>query len=467
MKGQKHLIAFGKTISALTQVFGVLLLLTMGTAQAANQQYGLVVNFSPVTFLVNDPKITVNMSVGACTGGVSVTANGVPVSAVYDGSATVMFNVTTTRVNPADITSAWLPVSVVATAYNWTSGGTGLATKSDLYEGYKFAVSNTFDNGDQGVWDYAYPVLKTYAHSDGTPWKAGFSVIAADVNGVNVTGSCGSSYTPSSPASGPGAWNMSWSEIQTFQGLGWSVYNETWDHLCDLSCANAVTEDGNDQNGATIGTTTYPGLATELPNYHVSHQIYPYEDSQTVVACGSPVWPPSYILSGEGNYGAGGPDQDGGVNYVGADLFTLHPEPGADRRPQRRRLPRHRHPAPNPGGFGPHGRPDPGLLAHRGVPPGAFGLDYPDRLRDQCEHPSNPLELSPGHLWDRREQFHVVRPRGGSDGLPLYPQRGHIPNFHAGHSHQYLHAGRAHGHLHLDGHPDRHRHRHSLLGERL
>ena len=94
---------------------------------AVNQQYGLIVNYAPVTFLVNDPKITLNMSVGACSS-VNVTADGSPVSSAYDGAATVTFNITTYRSNPADFTTGFLPVTIVATATDWTSGGTGLAS---------------------------------------------------------------------------------------------------------------------------------------------------------------------------------------------------------------------------------------------------------------------------------------------------------------------------------------------------
>ena len=332
MKNLRHFSDKQKSFSILKAIAmtGLLVFFT-GQALAANQQYGVIVNYSPVTFLVNDPKITLIMNVGSC-GSVGVTVTntmttaGVPSNLINytPGNASVTFSIPTNlipRSVPGNINSSFAPVTVVVTANNWTSGGTGVATKATLYENYGWALSNTFDNGDQGVYDYAYPALGAYSHSDGTAWKAGFTVIGDDVDGVNTTGSCGSSYTATSPASGPGEWNMNWTEIQTLQSLGWSVYNETWDHLCNLSCANAVTEDGNDQNGVTIGGITYPGFTTELPNYHVSHQIYPYEDSQTVVACGTGTWPPSYILSGEGNYGSGGPDQDGistaaGLNYV-------------------------------------------------------------------------------------------------------------------------------------------------------
>ena len=63
---------------------------------------------------------------------------------------------------------------------------------------------------------------------------------------------------------------------------------------------------------------TYWGGVTQI-GYHVTHLIYPYENSGTVVACGSPTYPPPFLLSGEGNYGnTGMPDNDGFVNFVAA-----------------------------------------------------------------------------------------------------------------------------------------------------
>jgi len=309
------------------------------TVQAATQQYGLIVNYSPVTYLVNDPKVTLNMSVGACTS-VTVTTNGVPVSSVYDGAATVTFNVTTYRSNPADFTTSFLPVTVVATAYGWTSGGTGLASPATLFDNYKWANSMTFDNGDEGVYEYALPVLNSFIASDGTTWKAGTTAIGAAVNGIGVTNAAcspGGSFAPATSGL-PGSWNMSWSQLQSLATqYGWSIYSETWDHLCNLSCADAATELGNNQFGATINSTFEPGFVQEFNpvtmtywggvtqiGYHVCHLIYPYEDSGDVMACGAPTFPTTFILSGEGNYGnTGMPNNDGFVNFVAPPYPSL------------------------------------------------------------------------------------------------------------------------------------------------
>jgi hypothetical protein len=300
-----------RTLAIALSVCAVLLAFS-GRAFAANQQYGIIVNYTSVPFLVNDPKITLIMNVGACSS-VGITADGTAIPSnlitYTSGNASVTFSIPADlipRSTAGNFNTVFAPVTVVVTANGSTSSGTGVATKANLYENYQWAYSNTFDNGDEGVWTYAVTILNNYTHSDGTTWKAGFTVIGGGVNDVAVTGDCGSTG-----GGGPGFAGASWgcmslSQMQTLLSQGWSVYSETWDHACNLDCNNAVTEDGYNQYGVTLSGTVYPGFNTEFPTYHVSHQIYPY-DSVAVVNCGSAIWPPSYILSGEAN---------GGINYV-------------------------------------------------------------------------------------------------------------------------------------------------------
>src|ERR1700679_1504981 len=86
---------------------------------AADKNYCVQVNYTAVPSLVNYRKITLIVNVGTCAS-VAVTADGAAVTgATYSSSAgTAIF--TTTSSN------------ITVTAVNWTSGGTGAATKATL-----------------------------------------------------------------------------------------------------------------------------------------------------------------------------------------------------------------------------------------------------------------------------------------------------------------------------------------------
>jgi len=291
---------------AITLGFLTLLLTFSSQVWAANQQYGVIVDYSPVTYLINDPKITLIMNVGACDS-VSVTVTNISTTAAVPSNmvnytannASVTFTIPTNlipRSTPGNINTNFAPVTATVTANNCPSRGTGVATKANLYANHQWAISTTFGDGDQGVWDYAVTLMDTFVSADGTTWRGDSSAIGAAVNGVGATETgCGSF---AAATAGPGAWNMSWSELQTLQSKGWGIYNETWDHLCDLSCSNVVTQDGNNQNGVTLNGTFYPGFTTEFPGYHVTSQIYPYGVYSSVMS-GCSAYPPSYILSGQ------------------------------------------------------------------------------------------------------------------------------------------------------------------------
>src|ERR1700679_3867215 len=67
-------------VRSLFWLAAVLYFLPAPVKAQINQQYGVIVNYTPVTFLVNDPKITLIMNVGSC-GSVGVTVTNTTVTA--------------------------------------------------------------------------------------------------------------------------------------------------------------------------------------------------------------------------------------------------------------------------------------------------------------------------------------------------------------------------------------------------
>jgi peptidoglycan/xylan/chitin deacetylase (PgdA/CDA1 family) len=225
-----------------------LLLLASFPTLLAGQDKTFCVNidYSAVPALVNDRKLTINVDVGTCSG-VSVTADGHWIAATYN-----------TSTHAAAVNTSGSALAI--TALNWTTGGTGAATKATLYNNYHWAFSQTFDDTRQSQYDYAKPIL------DALGWKAGIAAVGSWVQSGNN-------------------YYMTWTEVKALLADGWQVYNHTWDHPNPVSCANFPTE--FDQNQTA--------LLAQLPGYNVSHVVYPYEVS-TATCAG---WPPNYVLSGE------------------------------------------------------------------------------------------------------------------------------------------------------------------------
>jgi hypothetical protein len=284
-----------RTCIVTLSVFAVLLAFS-SQALAANQQYGIVVNYTPVTVYVNDPKVTLLMNVGACSSvSVTETSAAITQSATqinYDGAATVYFTVTTTRSTPSNYMSTYLPVTVTVTANNWTSGGTGTAVPATLYNNYKWAYSHTFDDGYQSTYDNALTLFNSYTNSDGSPYRGGSALIG------------------SNPGTIPGD-VMTWAEFQTLRADGWSIYNHTYDHVT-LTCANATTEMGNSE-------ALFP---TKFPGYHVYTVVYPNEITTDVnnAGCAAGIWPPTYIIAGTG----GGDGQGNFAAVASGSSFVNH-----------------------------------------------------------------------------------------------------------------------------------------------
>jgi len=237
------------------------------TGSTGNKAYCFTINRSAVNPLVNDLKLTLLVNVGTCSS-VSVTADGASVPATYlSSTGQALFTTTGTTIQ--------------VTAVNWTSGGTGAATKATLYNNYHWAYSLTLDDGIQSQYDNAKPLL------DAKGWKAGAAVVGSWTDG-----------------GGGGGRYMSWATIQALRAAGWQIYNHTFTHPNPVDCTNFVNEFGQDQTD----------LLSHLPGYHVSHIVYPYE-VQTSASCAG--FPPNFLISGE--IGAGG-----GTNYVDATLPNVY-----------------------------------------------------------------------------------------------------------------------------------------------
>lgn len=225
-------------------------LLAAGLA-AQNKTYCVNIDYSKVPALVNYLTLTVNVNVGVCAS-VSVQADGLAIASSYNASTQLATFSSTGK-------------SILVTAVNWTSGGSGAATKATLYNNYHWAYSQTFDDVRQSQYDYAKPIL------DGLGLQAGLAAVASWL-------ASGNNYY------------MTWAEIRTLRAEGWDVYNHTWDHPNPVLCSTWVSEFGQDQTA----------FQAQLPGYNVTHTVFPYEVS--VATCAS--WPPSYLLSGE--LGSGG-----------------------------------------------------------------------------------------------------------------------------------------------------------------
>ncbi|HET9869133.1 MAG TPA: polysaccharide deacetylase family protein, partial [bacterium] len=230
-------------------------LLAAADASAANKDYCVHVDYSAVPSLVNDRKLTLLVNVGNCAS-VSVTADGSPVPATYNSSTGMALFTTTGS-------------ALVVTAVNWTSGGTGAATKATLYNNYHWAYSLTFDDNRQTQYTNGKPVLDAHG------WRAAVAVVGSWANA--------------------GGYWMTWTTLQSLRAAGWDILNHSYDHPNPITCANLTNELSQNQ---TL-------LQTYFPSYHVSQFVFPYENS-SASTCGG--FPPSYLISSE----CGG----GSYNYV-------------------------------------------------------------------------------------------------------------------------------------------------------
>jgi len=234
----------------------------------SGKSYCITVDYGAVPALLNYRKLTLNVSVGACSS-VTATEDGSAIGATYNsgtGIATVTVN------------SALSLSSVIVTAVGWTSGGTGAVTKSPLYGNYHFAVSQTFDDGLIMPFTNAKPILDAHG------WRAGCALVGSVLDG---------GYTN----------YMSWAQVQSLRAAGWDMYNHTYDHPT-VTCANFATE----------FTQNQADFLTRLPGYNVTHIVYPYETTSADLCTG---FPPGFLISGEAATGAA-------ENFVDAALPNIY-----------------------------------------------------------------------------------------------------------------------------------------------
>ena len=173
--------------------------------------------------------------------------------------------------------------AIQVTAVNWTSGGTGAATKATLYNNFHWAYSLTFDDNRLSQYDYGKPLL------DALGWRAGEAVVGSWANGGG--------------ASGSGSYFMNWACLQALRAAGWDMFDHSYDHPNPLTCNGSATDIDPEL------ANNEPLLLKYFPGYNVTQMVFPYENSSANTCSG---YPPSYLLSAE----CGG----GSYNFVDTTL---------------------------------------------------------------------------------------------------------------------------------------------------
>lgn len=232
-----------------------------------NKQYCFTLDYSAVPADIFKRMITLNVSVGTASS-VNVTADGTPVTCTYTaGTGMVSFSLHQPRTN------------IVVTAVNWTSGGTGVATKATLWENKKWAYSFTFDDNYAADYTIVYPY-----------WSA-----------RNLRGSIG---VVTNWIGNGGYLNRT--QLDALFNAGWGILNHSTTHpQSTISAANLATYVGAAK--ATL-ESWYPS------NYKNIYFIYPYLEMGYKSALSTS----GYVRAAEGV---------DGTNYVDtfpADLYNLY-----------------------------------------------------------------------------------------------------------------------------------------------
>jgi peptidoglycan/xylan/chitin deacetylase (PgdA/CDA1 family) len=212
--------------------------------------------------------ITLNVSVGTASS-CNVNADGTPVTCTYTASTgTCSFSLAEQHTN------------IVVTAVNWTSGGTGVATKATLWENKKWAYSFTFDDGYATDYTVDYPMFSA------KNMRAGMAIVTGWIGGGNY---------------------MSRTQLNSLFNSGWSVFNHSTTHPQNtINCSNLATYVG-------AAKTT---LESWFPNnYKNIYYVYPYLETgyETCLSTAG------YVHAAEGVDGLNYAD-----NFSSTNFFNLY-----------------------------------------------------------------------------------------------------------------------------------------------
>jgi peptidoglycan/xylan/chitin deacetylase (PgdA/CDA1 family) len=206
-----------------------LLFSVLPALHAADNQYAYTLDYSSVPSDIFKKMITINVSVGTCSS-CNVTADGTAITCTYTASTgTCAFSLDKQYANLA------------VTAVNWTSGGTGAATKATLWENKKWAYSFTFDDC------YAADYTSDLPYFSARGMRAGVGVVTNWIGGGNY---------------------LSRTQLDALFNAGWGILNHSTSHpQGTISCSNLATYCGA---AKTTLESWYPN------NYKSIYYIYPY-----------------------------------------------------------------------------------------------------------------------------------------------------------------------------------------------
>ena len=235
-------------------------------AVAADKQYAYTLDYSALPSDIFKRQITINVSVGTASS-CNVTADGAAVACSYTASTgTCSFSLTNTA------------SSVVVTAVNWTTGGTGAATKATLFNNKKWAYSFTFDDGYATDYTVDLPMFSALN------LRAGMAIVTSWIGGGNY---------------------MSRTQLTALFNAGWSVFNHSTSHPQNtISCSNLATYVGA---AKTTLESWFPA------NYKNIYYVYPYLETgyETCLSTAG------YVHAAEGVDGLNYADNFTSTNFFG------------------------------------------------------------------------------------------------------------------------------------------------------
>jgi hypothetical protein len=255
-------------MSLRTALLALLFCADLRPLAAANVTHDYLVDRSAVPATVFHRKLTLLIDLGNCSG----------CQAMADGVSTTATWLAATKQCRVELGGGVTGLSV--TGLNWTGGGTGVATKANLYRDKKWAYSFTWDDSRDSVLPNAKPVFDTYGYRAGMAINPGIM----------------------------GGWGyMTWDDLDQLYAAGWGVFNHSWDH--DSANGVGITN-------ANVNAQIDPARAAieaRYPGYPDSYFVYPY----------------NYINDWDAIKAKGflGAEAETGENYV--DVWPLETSPQA------------------------------------------------------------------------------------------------------------------------------------------